>query len=111
MCLSAMVVARSLRPRSASIDPKSYFISSLTTGRAFATSPCGAREEERKRTGLSSSRKRAHIQSKMEISYFYLLTQKLCYVYFYVIYFFEVACYVGKGKRQKFTTSPRKKTH
>ena len=50
-------------------------MASLTTGKAFATSPCGARttieeiilnlnvwgEEERKRTVLASSRKRADI--------------------------------------------------
>ena len=43
MCLSAKAVARSSRPTTASTDPRNYFISSLTTGRAFATSPCGGR--------------------------------------------------------------------
>ena len=75
MCLSARVVARSSRPTTASTDTRSLCVASLTTGRALSTSLCGARttieeiilylnmrgEEERKRTVLASSRKRAHI--------------------------------------------------
>ena len=75
MCLAARVVAISLRPTTASKDSRSYCVASLGTGRAFETSPCGARttikeivlnlnlmgKEEGKRTVLASSRKRAEI--------------------------------------------------
>ena len=45
MCLSAKVVARSSRPTTSSTDKRSLCLASLTTGKAFATSPCycGAR--------------------------------------------------------------------
>ena len=45
MCLSARVVARSSRPATPSTDKKNFFGLKLTTGRAFATSVCGEREE------------------------------------------------------------------
>ena len=75
MCLPARVVARSSTPTTASTDTLSLCVASLTTGRVFATSQCGARttieeiilnlnvwgEEERKRTVLARSRKRADI--------------------------------------------------
>ena len=40
---------------------EAFLVASFTAGKAFATSPCGARGKERKRTVLSSSRKRADI--------------------------------------------------
>ena len=43
MCLPARVVARSLTPTTASTETKSLCVASLTTGRVFVTSPCGAR--------------------------------------------------------------------
>ena len=43
MCLSATVVTRSSRPTTPSTDTRSLCVASLTTGRAFATSPCVAR--------------------------------------------------------------------
>ena len=74
MCLPAGVVARSSTQTTASTDTIRLCVGSLTTGRVFSTSPCGARttieeiilnlnvwgEEERKRI-LASSRKRADI--------------------------------------------------
>ena len=42
MCLSTRVVARSSTP-TALRDTRSFGVASLTTGRAFATFPCGAR--------------------------------------------------------------------
>ena len=41
MCLPAMVLARSSTPPTASTDTISLCMASLTTGRVFATSPCG----------------------------------------------------------------------
>ena len=61
MCLFARVVTRSSRPTTASTDTRHFLVASLTTGRAFAPSPCGARREKRKRKILSSSRKGADI--------------------------------------------------
>jgi hypothetical protein len=75
VCLPARVVAKSSTPTTASTDTISLCMTSLTTGRVFAISPCGARttveeiilnlnvwgEEERKRIALASSRKRADI--------------------------------------------------
>ena len=75
MCLSARVVARSSNKTTSSTDTRSLCVTSLTTGRAFATSPYRVRtniddiilnlnlreEEERKRTVLTSYRKRADI--------------------------------------------------
>ena len=66
-------MARCFRPTTSSADTRSLCVSSLTTGRAFATYPCGVRttideiilnlnvrgEEERKRMVLASSMKRA----------------------------------------------------
>ena len=46
--VSEKIVARSLRPTTASTDPRSYLISSLTTEIAFATFPCGARGRREK---------------------------------------------------------------
>ena len=74
---SSHVVARILRPTTASTDTRSLCVASLTTGKAFSASPCGARtsieeiilnlnvwgEEERKWTVLASSRKRAEIHN------------------------------------------------
>ena len=42
MCLFARVVARSSTIPTASTDKRSLCVASLTTGRAFATYPCGA---------------------------------------------------------------------
>ena len=53
MCLSARVVTRSSRPTTASTNTRSLLASSLTTWRTFATSPCGAGGDERKRAVLS----------------------------------------------------------
>ena len=71
MCLSAMVVPRSFRPTTTSTDIRSFLVASLTTGRAFASFTCGPRGEERKKTVLASSRKRAdflyHLNGKLMI--------------------------------------------
>ena len=75
MCLPARVVAKSATATTASKDTINLCVTSLTTGKVFATSPCGARttieeiilnlsvwgEEERKRIILASSRERADI--------------------------------------------------
>ena len=58
LCLSPRAVARISRLTTGTI---SFLVASFTTGRAFATSPCGARGEEMIRTVLSSSKKRADI--------------------------------------------------
>ena len=74
-CLPARVVARSSTPTTVSTNTIGLCVASLTTGRVFATSQCGARttieeiilylnmwgEEERKRFILASSRKKADI--------------------------------------------------
>ena len=43
MCLPARFVARSYTPTTAAIDTISLSVASLTIGRVFAASPCGAR--------------------------------------------------------------------
>ena len=55
MCFSARVVAKCSKPTTTSTDTRS-----LNTG-AFATSPCGARGEEKKSKALASSWKRADL--------------------------------------------------
>ena len=83
MCLPARVVARSSTPTTASTDTIDLCLASLTAGRVFATSQCGARttieeiilnldvwgEEERKRIVLASSRKRADILFPLKCKY------------------------------------------
>ena len=78
MCLPARVVART--PTTATTDTISLCVASLTTGRVFATSQCEARntieeiilnldvwgEEEKKKTVLVSSRKRAKILYRLK---------------------------------------------
>ena len=87
MCLSARVVERSSTPRTASTETISLCLASLTTEKVFATSPCMARttiekiipylnvwgEEERKRTVLASSRKRADILYSLKWKYVMLV--------------------------------------
>ena len=63
-CLSARVVSRNARPTAASTGIQSLRVASLTTGKAFAKYPFGARttiEEKRKRTVLARSWKRADL--------------------------------------------------
>ena len=71
MCFPAKVVEKSSTLTTSSTDTINLCWANLTTGRVFATSPCGARttieeiilnlnvwgQEERKRTVLASSRK------------------------------------------------------
>ena len=98
MCLPARVVARSLTPTS-STDTITLCVASLTAGRVFATSPCGARtnieeiilklnvlgEEERKRTVLASSRKRADILYPLKWKYIVLVLNKFVCVMFFLV--------------------------
>ena len=90
MCLSARVVARVSTPTTASTDSISLCVASHTTGRVFATSLCGARtsieeiilklnvwgEEQRKRTVLASSRKRAYVLYPVKWKYIVLFFNK-----------------------------------
>ena len=102
MCLPARVVARSSTPTTASTDTISLCVASLTTGRVFATSPCGARttideinlnlnvraDKERKRTALASSRKRADILYPLKWKSIVLDFNKLVCVMFIFVFFF-----------------------
>ena len=96
MCLPARVVSRS------STDTISLCLASLTTGRVFATYPCGARitieeiilnlnvwrEEESKRTVLASSRKRADILYPPKWKSIVLFFNKFVCVFFFKTFFY-----------------------
>ena len=94
------VVARSSTPTTASTDIISLCVASLTTGRVFPTSPCGARttieeiilnlnvwrEEERNWTVLASSRKRAAILYPLQWKSIVLVFNKFVCVIFSFFY-------------------------
>ena len=104
MCLPARVVARSSTPTTASTDTISLCVASLTTGRVFATSQCGARttideiilnlkvwgDEERKRMVLATSRKRADILYTLKWKYIVLVFNKfvcLMSIFFFLLFY------------------------
>ena len=102
VCLPARVLARSSTPTTASTDTISLCVTSLTTGRVLAISPCWARttieeiilnlnvwgEEERKRTALASSRKRAEILYPLKWKFIVLVFNKLvCVMSIFYLFF------------------------
>ena len=100
--LPAKVVAISSTPKTASTDTIGLCVASLNTGRVFGTSPCGARttieeiilnlnvcgEEERKRTVLASSRKRANILYTLKWKSFVFVFNKFVCVMSTILLFF-----------------------
>ena len=89
--LSSKVAARRSRPTTASTDPRSYSISSLTTRRAFATSPCGANGEERKNKMCVQLQEggRHPLNYQLEIYYLLFSYTKLCNVFFLIFFILQ----------------------
>ena len=102
--LPARIVARSSTPTAASTDTISLCLANLTTGRVSATSPCGAMttdeeiilnlnvwgEEERKRTVMASSDRRARIFYPLKWKSIVLVFNYLvCVMSFFISLFFS----------------------
>ena len=110
MCFTAMVVARSSTPTTLSTDTWSLCVASHTIGIVFASLWCGTwitiekiilnmnvrGEEERKRTDLASSRKRAdifyHLIWKSSV---FVFINFLCNFYFNIFIFYVLGCMLG----------------